>query len=80
MSIEGKYIDEELLSYIQDNWSNTVARHTYKVHDHDNFGLIKYGDSVYIEPTYSGANIPNYVYDFVKKFCKNSGYKFNGRD
>ncbi len=80
MKIESKYLDYEFVQYLKDNWSNTVARHTYKVYNQDNFGLIKYDNSVYIELTYSGANIPNYVYDYVKKFCKDNNYKFYGKE
>lgn len=78
--IEGKYLDDEFVTYLKNNWSNTVARHTYNIYGEDNFGLIKYGNNVYIEPTYNEANIPNYVYDYVKRFCKDNNYKFYGKD
>lgn len=80
MRIESKYLDDDLMQYMKDNWSMYITRKVYAIYNSDNFGLIKYDNNVYIEPTYSGANIPNFVYDYVKKFCKDNNYKFYGKE
>lgn len=80
MRYESKYLTNDLKQYIQDNWSMYITRKVHEIYNNDNFDLIKYDDSVYIEPTTELSTIPNFVYDYVKRFCKDNGYKFYSKE
>ena len=41
----------------------------------DNFGGFGInGKRVWFERTWSGANFPNYIYNYLRKWCKEQGY------
>ena len=80
MRYESKYLTDEFNQYMQDNWSMFTTRKVHEVYDQDNFELIKYDNSVYIEPVGTYSYIPDFVYDYVKKFCKEKGYRFYSQE
>lgn len=73
-----KYITPDLFHDIEEGRENTkLARRVYNnVLDYDLLSIVQDGEVYWIEKTYSFAKIPQYAYDFIKKWAKKRGLTY----
>lgn len=63
--MQGKYITSEVWAYL--GAQNTkIARRILKALDYDIAGFVQYDNTIHIEKTYSGAYIPDYLFNYIK--------------
>lgn len=75
--METEYITPEFFHFL-DNEKTQIAKRVRAKMDEDIMSIIKYGDRFWFEKVWSGSVIPEYVYEYAKKWSvKYKGLKYN---
>jgi hypothetical protein len=70
-------LSEKFWEHIEQNKDKKFFQSVYNWLNKDNLGFIILEDNVFwIEKTCSNATLPNYIYNYIKKWGKSLGYKY----
>ena len=72
-----KNIINEFWEHVEENKNKKYIEKIYKWLNRDNLTSIIIDNNIYwLEKTCSLATIPNYAYNYIKKFMKKKGYTY----
>ena len=70
-------LTKEFWNYVESNRGKKVFDRVYAWLNGDNLGAIVLDGKVFwIEKTCSLATLPDYIYNFIKAWCRNLGYNY----
>ncbi len=64
--MNGHYINKEVWQYLRGQ-NTKIANRILDALNYDIAQFVRYDDSIDIEKTWSGAYIPNYLFDYIKR-------------
>lgn len=63
--MQGVYINTEVWAYLK-NQNTKIAKRILEALDYDIAQFVRYDLEIHIEKTYSGAVIPDYLFNYIK--------------
>lgn len=63
--MQGTYINKQVWNYLK-NQNNKISARILKALNYDIAQFVRYDDTIHIERTWSGATIPDYLFNYIK--------------
>lgn len=67
--MQGKYMNATVWNYLEGE-DTKIAKRILKALNYDIAQFVRYDDTIHIERTWSGAVIPNYLFNYIEKHQK----------
>jgi len=71
-----KYITSDFFEYLEQQ-KTKISDRVLNAMNYDIMDIIEYNNCFWFEPVSSYSVIPNYVYEYAKKWAKNKGLTYN---
>ena len=71
-----QYITPEFFEYLEKQ-NTKISDRVLKAMNYDIMSIIEYNKCFWFEPVSSYSVIPNYVYEYAKKWARNRGLTYN---
>lgn len=67
--MQGEYINQAVWDYLRKQ-DNKISARILNALNYDIANFVRYDDTVHIERTWSGATIPDYLFNYIEKHQK----------